>query len=378
MRYFRLLLFHIRMLFHKNILNYLLFFVEIMLSVIFVSSFVALLFDEFNYKLNYLPDEVTDNYAVLGLHNALANELFYDENPAVYGQLIDELKLKDKVLDAGMVNEWRIKHDGFTVSVCWLDDCFADFALPTRRGQWLTQGNQCILGGEIAALYAVGDTVTVDNHSYTVIDHLTEPYYMIDSGIGGTLNIINVLMCMKSVILILPDEPQIGTYGSLLLRYDPSTTTPAMLQDTLVEFGTVYTFDDLEMAAKDVRGKVVKDNLVILLALGLICVLISTSGLLISLQNNRRNHAVMQLVGESKVKLLSYVVASQGILLFAAWGIGYLLAGTCVQSLFGIAALVPESRWLSLCLVGCMFLVNAVSAIAIYRKSALRTYKNQA
>lgn len=118
------------------------------------------------------------------------------------------------------------------------------------------------------------------------------------------------------------------------------------------------------------------DNLPIILSMMLICVLISTSGLLIAAENNKKNHAILLLVGERKLQLISFIIASQCTLLLIGWSVGTILSNHFCYILFGIDTILPEAKIFTVLVLSSIFIINAIIILFVYKKSSITTYRN--
>ena len=377
MRLLNLFYIHLKLFLHKNIRNYTLFLAEIILSVIFLSSFITTIFYEFNYKINYLNPKQYNNYAVLSVHSSISNNMFLQETTDMYRDLISSIENIPSVLSTGFSSDKKIELNGLSVTHITYTSSIDSFRHATTYGNWLSANhNYCILGGNLSNLYNIGESCYIDNIEYQVIDYLTSPYFLIDSGIGGSLNITNVLKNSGDVILTIESSELESIYGSLLIKYDPTTSSFESLKKDLSEFGTLYSITDLINNAKHTRNAMVFDNLPIILSMMLICVLIATSGLLIAAENNKKNHAILLLVGERKLQLISFIIASQCTLLLIGWNVGTILSNHFCYILFGIDTILPEAKIFTALVLSSIFIINAIIILFVYKKSSITTYRN--
>lgn len=378
MRLLNLFFIHLKLFFHRNIQNYLLFLVEIVLSVVFIASFITTIFAEFNYKINYLDPEQYEQYAILSLHGSVSNNLVEQGELEVYHTFLSTVRERSSAAAVSFSSDEKMQMNGLPVTHVIYTPIFEAFQQPTKYGNWLSENsNDCILGGSLEELYDIGDICIIDETPYRVIDYLSPPYYWIDSGIGGTLNIINVLEDPGDVILTMASsEPAVSAYCSLLIKYHPEVTSLETLKKELREIGTLYTVEDLIDNAKFVRNDLIAGNLPIILSMMLICILIATSSLLIAVENNKKNHAILLLLGERKPLLILFLIAAQGILLSVGWSLGTILSSRFCYFLFGVQTILPEAKIFTAIVLSGIFIINSLSVLFVYKSSSLTTYRN--
>ena len=384
MRFLYLFFIHIKLLFHKNIRNFALFLAEIVLSVIFISSFITTVFFEFNYKINYLKPEQYDNYAVLSIHSSISNNMYLEITDDVYREMIDTIENIPSVLSVGYSSDETIKIDGLPVTHITYTPLLNAFKHPTMHGNWLSENSDtCILGGDLSELYDPGDICYIEGQPYQVIDHLSEPYYVIDSGVAGSLNITNTLTNPGNVIIttqshdILIQSPYFHcVYASLVIKYNSETTSLDQLKQDLSEFGAVYSMTDLVDNAKSIRNSLISDNLPILLSIMLICILIATSGLLIAAENNKKSHAILLLLGEKKSQMIAFIITFQFFILSVGWSIGTLLSKQFCSFLFGVELILTEAKQITALLLSGIWFINAIIVLFAYKNNSLTTYRN--
>ncbi len=377
MRYLLLTFFHLRIFFRKNIRNYILFLIEIILSVTYVSAFASTIFSEFNYKINYLKDYSYEQYAILALDNSITNNMFYSSKNEQYYEFAQTLKEKaDGVTDISFVTEFGVKINGQSVTNIQLDDSFEEFYHPTVGGKWLSPGdNNCILAGSLCEQYNIGDICSFEGASYTVIDYLESPSYLFDTTVGGSLNMITVLTNPGDAVITMPEAQLPYIYCSLVIEFDPQQTSIQNLKDSYAKYGTVYSMDELIERSASTRNELIMANLPLFIAIIVICLIIANSGLLISAQNNKKNHSIFLMLGGTKAQLISFTVVIQGLLLLLGWSVGTLLANKFCYELVGISNIVPEAKYFSAGILGAIFIINLINILVIYSKNSLSTYR---
>ena len=366
---------HLRILWHRNARNFILLLLEITLSVLYLSAFISTLFAEYNYKIGYLEPDELRGYAILSVHADIANRMFMDETKEAYASFITSVKECPSVLDAGMTYDRQVNLDGLPVSHVSYDDCMDSFRQPTRHGNWPTAG-ECVIGGRVAELYGIGDECVLDGIAYRVADILTEPYFAVDSGIGGSLNIMNVLRAPGDVVLTVNEEKPEHVFGSLVVRFDPGATALESLKQELEPFGTVSSVDELIGRSSALRLNLVRGNLQMILVLVLISLLIAASAFLITSENTRRDHSILLLLGEGKGRMIGFLLLSHGFLLFCGWLFGILLSVRFAPFLTQGGQIVPEATAFTALYVGFLFFVHAVGIVLLCGKDALTSYRN--
>lgn len=370
---------HLRMIIYKNKLIYLMLLVEFILLMLIINITISVMYNEFHYKIKYLNRDNDSKFAVLSLNNSLTNNLFMYDGYEQYTALVNEIKSTGVAEDVGYVAEESIYVDGINAAHIIYNNFLVQIKHPVSDGRWLNEQevNECVIGGDLSDIYSVGDCIIAKGISYRIVGKLTERNYCLNTSTGGTLDITCMLDDYSDVIITVQDEIPEDIFASLIIKYDYTNISTGVLRSSLAKYGIVYTFDDLYKNAEKLQYGILKNNLPIICALLLIATLISTGGILISLQNNLRNYAIMSLYGEKRRDIVFYIMAAYALMLFLAFEIMILLCKTSfIIELIGPITFVPEGKMINFLIFVLVFIVNLLILRSIFRKEPLKIYIN--
>ena len=379
MRLINLLRIHFRIFFHKNLRNCILLITESSLMVAFLAMFTSNLFLGFEYKMNYIDKESISLIAFLSLNNSIVNQLSISGNRQHYNDLIEKIKGETDICDVGAVKQYNENIGGVNALCVTYENFMAnDIRQPTINGKWIDMDeNVCVIGGSLCEIYNIGDTLELDTGKYKIIDYLSEPFYYIDSYVGGVLSIYLTLSETDNLVITESKRNTDIIYSSLILGYKDSEMTFEELKQTCSKYGTLYSIDDMLANTAGTRNQMVYDELPLFIVLILICVLISVSGILISSQRNLADNAVMLLVGETKGRMVMWNSICYGLMLLIGWNIGICLASYLGAGIVAIPGIVREAKVLTVLITVGLFIVSMTVITIVYHRDAIRIYQSE-
>lgn len=396
MRILLLLRLHFRVCFRRNLLNTILLIVETALLCAFTFLEVSNYFSAFAYKNTYFDREALSGYAMLAVDKSYSDRWEDTNDPAGCNELLDAVKALPGVADAAPVCSSHTQIDGLEVTCAIYDDCMDNLRQPTLHGRWIDgEPGSCVIGGALTELYGIGDTVSVpvsvpcegiipfrtEIHTYTVCDILREPYYSLSTNIGGTLSMYQVLETDRALLIAREPEVRDTIFSSLVLRLESEILPPdpdgiETLSAACQPYGKLHTGEMLVRHTNRVAWETIGTNLPVLLAVFFICLLISTSGILIMTERSRYGQSVLLLLGETKGTLLFLFGLCQGLVLFLGCFGGFAL-GRAVYSLFlgEEYTFCPEAVFASLFMTVLLFAFSLINMILANRGESFVGYQ---
>lgn len=376
MRIINLLRIYFTELVNKTKLTYLLLVIETALSIAFIAMLTSQIFYEYNYKLNYIDCNNNSAYAFLSLNSSMRNNLFLEDGYQQYDNLLNNIKNINGITSVGFVAEKDIKIGSLNVKHLNYDKCYDVFKQPTYRGNWIDKANDyCVIGGALINIFNIGDIIKINGKDLYICDYLIEPYYGLDSTVASSsLSMIHILKEYENIIISNTDSNDNSMFSTLLLRFDDSSVSFDELKDMCSIYGNVYSVNHLVENAITIRNQIIKDNLPIIISMMLICILISMSGLLMTLQNNIKNYSIIILIGETKFHIIYWLIFCHTLLMGLSWSVGILIANNYVSTLIGIPCITVEAEILSLVVVLFMIVISAISIFSLYNGKTLIIY----
>lgn len=366
--------------FKKNRVNYILLILETSLTVCFVSLFITLIYGQFIYRINYLKISDRTQYLVLSLNSITSNNFYWNNASSkinIYDKLKAEIENYEGVKAVGSAD---IKHKKFGSDDCIViqyDTTFKNIIHLTDNNNWLDNSdNACVIGGKIKNKYSIKDTLSYNGAVYNIVDYLSEPCYYIDTRISGNLNYNNILMESDNIIMLINNRKNTGEYGFLVIEIDELSFNEDIFNELYGKYGTTYTFSQLKKDTLTLIKNIILNDIPIITLLLIICILISSSSLLITSYSCKKEYSILLFSGENKQGLLLWNLVITSILLLLSWNMGIILSMFLCKRFTYTSNIVPESKVISLIICTIFLSINTLINKTLLKKNSFEIYSD--
>jgi len=265
------------------------------------------------------------------------------------------------------------------LSVHWL--VYPKFLVPLKhrvvKGRWLDTEvpGECVIGGDLAKFYSVGDTITTEyGVSFKVAWKLGDPPYVLTTNIRSNYQSIDLYFTKnyKNVFITYANVVDDNDYASLFIRLKDGVSFEEAKKE-LEKYGALTSFGEMYRLMTGKFTHYIGEYLWTFVKMALISLFIATGSVYIIMHKNIRNFAVLSLYGE-KIKTL--IRATESIYAFA-FILAYIIAAVyCKLTSNELTAYrqMPGNYLLSFLMLAVIFAVNCAIITAVFRRTPMRLY----
>ncbi|MHB1155031.1 MAG: hypothetical protein ACYCWE_22030 [Eubacteriales bacterium] len=387
------LIFMLRLITQKNKATYFLLLLEITVFIILIHSVAWNVFGEIHDKANYFKDG-SDNMAAIAINMSIESSYIYEKDGnGLDSWLRSFVSGIDGIKDVAYTNISAAVINGFNANVVEYGECLINIPHPLKKGTWFSDKKhaECIISGELEQLYNIGDIIYINGPDgnlsryefggYTVIGILDGKQYVLNtSGSGKPLEISFLLTNIRNSVIYLTDRQSEGAYNiasSFIIEYNPAVTDIDKLNYELQGKGIVYSFDEIIENSNNQKWIAVKNNLPIIIIVALITLIISSSGLLLSLDTNLKYLSICYICGESKSALIKNITGCFGFLFIISYCLALISIKAGVLNVFAVASnnsMLPEGAVIAIVSLALLLLINHIIIRRMFVKQPVEIY----